>query len=463
MTATGGVVPQRLAIVLPTSGAFDSRTFRIATTCARRGHEVTVLGRAEPGLPADERHAAGYRIVRVKVDPVDALPISGLWHRLRARRRRGASPPDESTAGPNVVAEAIAGPPPSVALQRRGGRLSQRLRSLPRAAWRLAAIGLTVRAQAAATRDADAGADLYHAMAYMGIPVALATAERHHDAGGRRPPVVYDARDIYLEARNLARLPGPARWVVARLERRWAHRAARVTTVNQAYAEVMERRLDVPQPLVVMNCSVTYRRPDPRPRHIQERLGLRPERPVVLYHGGLFPERGIEQLIAAWPDVTDAELVLMGYGVLEPQLPAWIAASPAGDRIHVLPAVPPDELHEWVASADVAAMPIQPTTLNHRLTTPNKLFEAMAAGVPVVASDLPGMASIVTETGCGVLCDPTDPAAVAAAVRSILELPADDRAAIGERGARAATTTYNWGAQADLLLAEYSRLTGRPW
>ena len=63
-------------------------------------------------------------------------------------------------------------------------------------------------------------------------------------------------------------------------------------------------------------------------------------------------------------------------------------------------------------------MPIQPTTLNHRLTTPNKLFEAMAAGVPVVASDLPGMAAIVRETGCGLLVDPTDPAAMAAADRA---------------------------------------------
>src|SRR5438128_690851 len=84
------------------------------------------------------------------------------------------------------------------------------------------------------------------------------------------------------------------------------------------------------------------------------------------------------------------------------RLAGWIAASPAPDRIHVLPAVAPADLHDWVASADVVAMPIQPSTLNHRLTTPNKLFEAMAAGVPVVASDLPGMATIVTETGCGV-------------------------------------------------------------
>jgi glycosyltransferase involved in cell wall biosynthesis len=184
---------------------------------------------------------------------------------------------------------------------------------------------------------------------------------------------------------------------------------------------------------------------------------------VVLYHGGLFPERGIEQLIEALPGIPDAELVLMGYGVLEAELPTLIAASPARDRIHVVPAVPPAELHGWVASADVAAMPIQPSTLNHRLTTPNKLFEAMAAGVPVVASDLPGMASIVEETGCGVLCDPTDPASIARAIGSILALPSEERAAIGEHGAKAADETYNWEAQAQILLAEYGRLTGRRW
>jgi glycosyltransferase involved in cell wall biosynthesis len=454
--ASPPIVPQRLAIVLPTSGAFDSRTFRIATTCVRRGHQVTVLARAEAGLPTHERHPAGYRIVRVPVDPVDALPLSGVWRRLRARRRR-----DSRRLGAAVMPGATVEPQPQPEWQVRGVRRT--VGSAARAAWRLAAIALTVRAQAAAVSVADEGADLYHAMAYMGIPVALATASRHDDARRGRPPVVYDARDIYLEARNLARLPRAGRWVVARLERRWAHRSARVTTVNQAYAEVMRDRLGVQLPLVVMNCSLPYRRPEPPPRHLCDRLGLSPDRRIVLYHGGLFPERGIEQLIAAWPAVPDAELVLMGYGVLEAQLPARITASPAADRIHVLPAVPPEELHDWIASADVAAMPIQPTTLNHRLTTPNKLFEAMAAGVPVVASDLPGMASIVTETACGVLCDPTDPAAIAAAIRSILDLPAEDRAAIGQRGARAVAATYNWDSQAEILLAEYTRLTGQAW
>jgi glycosyltransferase involved in cell wall biosynthesis len=155
--------------------------------------------------------------------------------------------------------------------------------------------------------------------------------------------------------------------------------------------------------------------------------------------------------------------VLLGYGPLQGELEARAAAPGLAGRLFVLPAVAPTDLLDWVGSADVVAMPIQPTTLNHRLTTPNKLFEAMASGVPVVASDLPGMAAIVRETGCGVLCDPTSPAAIASAVRSILDAPDGERAAYHDRALVAAHGPYSWEAQVDVLLAEYGRLTGRAW
>jgi glycosyltransferase involved in cell wall biosynthesis len=430
-------------LVLPTSGAFDSRTYRIASTVAARGHSVTVVARADDRAAVEEMHPAGYRIVRVAVDPVDALPFAGVIRRVLRRRPSTASaaPPSSTGRSPTTATAGIRG----------------RVRRAFAGARRLAAIGLTIRSQVVATRRAAPVGDVYHGMAYMGIPVALSLRR------GRPAAVVYDARDIYLEARNLARLPGPARWAMARVERRWAHRATRVVTTNDAYADVLATRLDVPRPLVVMNCSMRYVRPDPRARRFHDRLGLAVDRRVVLYHGGLFPERGIEQLFDAIESVPNAELVLMGYGVLEDALRTRIAASDGTSRVHLLPAVPPEELHDWVAAADVVAMPIQPTTLNHRLTTPNKLFEAMAAGVPVVASDLPGMASIVTETGCGVLCDPVDPASIAAAIRSVIDAPADVRQAMAERAARAADETYNWEAQVEALLAEYGRLTGRPW
>ena len=301
-------------------------------------------------------------------------------------------------------------------------------------------------------------ADLVHAMAYMGIPIGL-------DLGRRDlAPVVYDARDIYVHARNIARLPLLARRLFGTIERRWARSAARVMTVNRPYAEVMSKRFGTVLPAIVMNCS--YRRDPPaeRPRRFHEALALSKTARVVLYQGGLAPHRGIEELIAALDQLAgNIHLCLLGYGPLEAAFADEARRDVHRGRLHVLPAVPPTELLDWVASADIVAMPIQPSTLNHRLTTPNKLFEAMAAGVPVVASDLPGMAPIVTETGCGVVCDPTDPAAIAEAIRSIFALPAADREAMSRRALEAAAGPYSWEAQVEVLLDEYGRLTGRPW
>jgi glycosyltransferase involved in cell wall biosynthesis len=296
-------------------------------------------------------------------------------------------------------------------------------------------------------------------MAYMGIPIALALGERD------RAPVVYDARDIYLEARNLARSRGITRWLAARAERGWAARSRRVITVNDAYADVMAERLRVRRPLVVMNCSYRYTPVEPRERRFHDRFGLEPESRVVLYHGGLFPHRGIEELLAALPALPpDIHLVLMGYGVLEPEFRRRAAEEPGlAGRVWLMNAVPPADLLDWVACADVVAMPIQASTLNHRLTTPNKLFEAMAAGVPSVVSDLPGMAAIVRETDCGVLVDQTSPSAIGAAITRITTLPPDEWRAWRERCLAAAHERYNWETQVRLLLDEYGRITGRPW
>ena len=146
----------------------------------------------------------------------------------------------------------------------------------------------------AAARRVDPGADLYHAMAYMGIPVALGLARRHPASR-----VIYDARDIYVDAGNLARLPTVARRGLGRIERHWARQADRVMTVNRPYAEVMAARWGLPLPAIVLNCA--YRRPVDgiRQRRFHDRLGLGPGTRVVLYQGGLSPHRGIEQLLEA--------------------------------------------------------------------------------------------------------------------------------------------------------------------
>ena len=463
------MTPQHLVLVLPTTAEFDSRTYRIASGVVARGHRVTVMARWRVGLPEEELHPAGYRIRRIRVSARNGLPGANLaqpglrW--WRGRRGTLAPAGGASTSAARGSSKSVASgksvtQPPSTdemaPARSSGGGPIGRARRAKDGAVRLASIALVIRSQMRNTHlaaEARLG-DLYHGMAYMGIPVALDLGKRNG------APVVYDARDIYVDAANLARLPRPARALVGRWERGWARRAARVVTVNQPYAEVMAARWNVPMPLIVLNCS--YRQRQPASRRFHEALGLAAETRVVLYQGGFSRDRGIEQLIEAIPAVPDAVLVLLGYGNLQAELERRAAEPALAGRVRILPAVPPDELLDWVAAADVVAMPIQPSTLNHRLTTPNKLFEAMAVGVPVVASDLPGMAGIVRETDCGVLVDPTSPTAIAAALREVLDSE-DGGAAMGARGRSAAHESYNWERQLEVLLEEYGRLTGRPW
>jgi glycosyltransferase involved in cell wall biosynthesis len=463
---TGAIVPQHLVLVLPATGEFDSRSYRIARELISRGHRVTMLARWKAGLPFEEDDPSGYRIVRIMASSADGLPfrrVRGLVGRAVRRQhalrtgvgpRRSGTPltPGGEAASPSEGAESPDGAVPTPVHRA----------SLPRRLWaaviRRLAIPLTLRSHIRNAREAGVTGDLYHGMAYMGIPVAL-------DLGGRdRVPVVYDARDIYLEARNLARSRGIVRWAAARAERGWAARSARVITVNDAYADVMEQRLRVERPLVVMNCSYRYEPAEPRERRFNERFGLDPATKIVLYHGGLFPHRGIEELFEAMTGLPDSiDLVLMGYGVLEPEFRRRAAEAPWRGRVHMMNAVPPAELLDWVACADVAAMPIQASTLNHRLTTPNKLFEAMAAGVPAVVSDLPGMATIVTETGSGLLVDPADPVAIRRAIEEIASLDEAAWLAWRRRCLAAAHDRYSWETQVGRLIEEYGRLTGHPW
>jgi glycosyltransferase involved in cell wall biosynthesis len=295
-------------------------------------------------------------------------------------------------------------------------------------------------------------ADLWHGMWAGSLP-ALARLRRRR--GGR---TIYDSRDIYLHARAFDRMSRAWRSIYSGMERRWARAADAVLTVNDAYADILEETLRVPRPTVVMNCPLRWQPPRPRPDLIRDRLGLSPDTCVVLYQGNLLTERGIEQSMEAILDVPGAVLVLLGYGGLRERFAQDAAGPPYKGRVFVLGAVPPDELLAWTASSDVLIMAIQPTTLNHRFTTPQKLFEAMAAGVPVLASDLPGMAGIVSATGTGVLCDPTSPRSIADGLRSMLEAPLAEREAARARSLRAAHDRYNWETQVTTLLALYQRL-----
>jgi glycosyltransferase involved in cell wall biosynthesis len=423
---------RRLVLLLNNPFSSDSRSWKIARSLAAAGWSVTVVARPADGLP-DREERDGFAVVRIdQPRPLAWLPTPRLPEAATGEPARQAR---SWLTSLRAGATAIVGRPvQAIRYLRLAGQWADRIvRVVP-------------------------GADIWQAEGLITLPVALAL--RRH-AGGQ---VVYDARDLQVESSRFARLPGPWRRLLARRERDWARSADAIVTVNRPYAEVIERRLGA-RPTIVFNGPAANG--DARPFPIRERLGIGPTTRIVLCLGNVAPGRGVEQLCRALTDVPDAVLLVVGPGGdFRERLRAEAAALPAADRIHFLPEVAPADIPAWTVAADVAAMPIQPTTLNHRLTTPTRLFDALGAGVPIVVSDLPGMAEIVRETGAGVICDRTDPAAIARALREVLDASPERRAELRAAALAAAAGTYAWEHQVGHLLEVYERLrstsAGRP-
>lgn len=111
----------------------------------------------------------------------------------------------------------------------------------------------------------------------------------------------------------------------------------------------------------------------------------------------------------------------------------------------VLPPVHPDDVRSWAASADVSIIAVPANSLNQRLSTPNKFWESLAAGTPVViGKDLEVMRAIVEADGLGAICDPTDPADIARALGEVLDRPAAESRALRERCLEVTSLRYNW-------------------
>jgi glycosyltransferase involved in cell wall biosynthesis len=268
-----------------------------------------------------------------------------------------------------------------------------------------------------------------------------------------RVPLIYDSHELYLESGSAARMPGPIRWALGRIERQMARRASGVITINQGVADELAHRYEV-DPTVVLNCPPFIE--VHRPGRMRAALGLGGAQ-VILYHGSVSEGRGIELTVEALRELPDSVVyVVLGNGPLVPWLRVQQERPELEGRIVLHPAVPLNDLLSWVVDADLGLALHATTEMNFLLSTPNKLFECIAAGVPVLASGFPEMGRIVEGEEIGATCDPNDPHEIAAAIRGLLE-DQTRLAAMQQRARDAARSTYNWEAQAAKVVALYRR------
>jgi glycosyltransferase involved in cell wall biosynthesis len=288
--------------------------------------------------------------------------------------------------------------------------------------------------------------DFVHANDLITLPVAAPLARR---TGAQ---LIYDAHELYPEVSTLS--PLEAR-VWRHLERPLIKRADRVMTVCDSIARELVLRYEVRLPVVLLNCPPRAMRTGRGNHHLLRlKAGLNGNsEPIVLYQGGFAPNRGLPALVGAAGLWRQGVLVLMGWGRLEEELRAMIANQGLSDRVVITGPVAQSDLLDFTAGADVGVIPYEPVGLNNTYTMPNKLFEYIAAGLPVVATDLPELRRVLHGDGLGLTFQTVSPTAIAAAVDQILE----DRALRAQMHANVLRVQdrYTWESQVPVLLELY--------
>ena len=381
----------------------DSRVEREARSLLAAGYEVDVLALEAEGLPPHEVRD-GYAIRRVSANGVAARAL-GWIHATRV---------------------------PLFARLAFRGRALARMRRWGRCAARVAA------EQPAALLI---GHDLDGFLAGIRAKRRL------------RTPLVYDSHELFPDFAAAGRPAYERRgWIL--YESRLIRHADMVFAVTPARAEVMADRYGVPTPRVIRNMPEATGGGDRQLPALRD--GVPVEKRVVFYSGRMQPTRGLEQLIAALADLDDCVLVVMGSGEDDyvEHLRALAGGAGAADRMIIRPPVRPSEVVAATAGADVGVVLNRNVSLNNFLSLPNKIYEYIAAGLPVVTSNSPEMAQLVSEYDVGETCDPESPADISRAIRTVLDHRERLRA-----NALQASPEMTWERESERFMAAVRELT----
>ncbi|HZT54346.1 MAG TPA: glycosyltransferase family 4 protein [Gaiellaceae bacterium] len=258
--------------------------------------------------------------------------------------------------------------------------------------------------------------------------------------------LVYDVHEDHLAA--LADGPYRERWKQLGL-RACEALARRVCDGFVAATPAIARSLPPERTVVVRN----YALPD---EFVPARSAADAE-PVAVYVGVITRGRALREMVEAAGRLRDPSARLRLIGSFAPaELEQEARVLPGWSRVDYLGPLGRPLVAEHLAAARVGLVLFHPQP-NHVEALPNKLFEYMAAGLPVVASDFPSWRRLLEPIGCARFVDPLDPAQIAAAIEELLA-DAERAREMGRRGAAAVRERFNWQAEEPELLALYARL-----
>jgi glycosyltransferase involved in cell wall biosynthesis len=297
------------------------------------------------------------------------------------------------------------------------------------------------RADVAMTRD------LGVASALLRVP-ATSRPRLVYESHGYAPDVAAALPSMVATARQASR--AKVQRLTRREERVWKG-ADGYVTITRGLADELRKRFGPRERVAVVADGV--RTPASAPTSI-------PAEPVVAYAGHLYAWKGVDVLLQALARLPEASGLIVGGHAAEPDLgrvKELVAQLGIRDRVTFTGLVDPAAVAAHLATARVLVLPNPVSAISTHFTSPLKLFEYMAAGRAIVASDLPSIREVLTDDRNALLVTPGDPAALADAIRRVI----NDRD-LAERLARAAFAdvgNYTWAKRAERLERLFQEVT----
>lgn len=263
-----------------------------------------------------------------------------------------------------------------------------------------------------------------------------------------RVRLVYDTHELETEKNGLN---GFRQRISQYIEYMFIHSCDLVIVVGENIADWYANAYKIERPLVVKN-SPKFRVKAKR-NMFRELLSILPEQKILLYQGGLMRGRGVQIILDAFKVRKDTNVVaiFMGYGDLTAEVEQ---AANNYQNIFYLPAVSPNIVLDYTASADIGIHLIQNTCLNHYFCMPNKFFEYAMAGLPVIVSDMKEMSEAVQASDFGVVLTDYSIEAINTAVNHLAER---DLSQLSDNAYQFAQA-HAWEKQEKVMLEGYQRM-----
>jgi len=230
-----------------------------------------------------------------------------------------------------------------------------------------------------------------------------------------RRKLVYDAHEYFTGQHSLVER-SLKHWLWKKLEKRLLPKIKHMLTVSEGIADIYKAEYGV-DPVVVRNLSPSSKAIIARSRN---ELDIDNNQLLVILQGtGINPGRGGDQLIKAVADIEGVKLIILGEGDEMESIRENAAKKGLDGKVIFLPRMSWDSMMSYTKCCDAGLSLDLDTCINQRYSLPNKLFDYISAGIPVIASPLPEVKAIIDKYNCGIILKEVTPDDIAEALKKL--------------------------------------------